>query len=284
MTRSPTTDSPFPNDAAMPVTGVQFPVLFRSGAVEVRFATTEAEVEAAQSLRYRVFYEEMGAISSPEVAVLGRDCDRFDSDADHLLVVDRDCEDKVVGTYRIMHRKPAEPNGGFYTAQEFDISKLLAHPGKIVELGRSCVDVGHRTRKVMQLMWKGIAAYIFHYRIELMFGCASLPGVDVGKHAMALSYLNENHRAPQDLCPRAHGRHFTPMNIVAPEKIDARQVLNGLPPLIRGYLRLGGWVGDGAVIDQQFNTTDICVVVRTASVTERYYKHYVRTVGGAALQ
>ena len=254
------------------------PIAIRSGSIEVRLALNESEIEAAQTLRYRVFYEEMGAIPSPEIVALGRDHDRFDMAADHLLVIDHDSEEKVVGTYRIMRRQVAELHGGFYTSQEFDISKLLAVPGEIMEVGRSCVDVQHRTRTAMQLLWKGLAAYVFHHQIELLFGCASFPGTDPGQHAMTLSYLHHNCQAPDELCPRAHDRYYVGMDTVAPDKIDVREILNGLPPLIRGYLRLGGWVGDGAVVDRQFNTTDVCVVVRTASVSERYFKHYVRTV------
>ena len=254
------------------------PIEIRNGSIEVRLAQNDAEVGAAQELRYRVFYEEMGARASADVAAHGRDQDRFDSVADHLLVIDHDTPEVVVGTYRIMRRAVAREHGGFYTAQEFDIGKLLAEPGEIMEVGRSCVDVQHRTRTAMQMLWKGLAAYVFQYRIETLFGCASLPGADIDRHAETLSYLHHHCLAPPELCPRALEGQYVGMDRVEPDRIDTRSVQAKLPPLIRGYLRLGGWVGDGAVVDRQFNTTDVCIVVRTESVTDRYFRHYTRTV------
>ncbi len=257
--------------------GDDAPVAIVSGSTEIRIARGAAEVEAAQRLRYRVFYEEMGAVASAETARMGRDCDRFDDIADHLLVIDRAARDSVVGTYRLTRRRVAERHGGFYTAGEYDISRLTASPGEIMELGRSCVDEGYRTRATMQLLWRGIAAYVFHHDIRLMFGCASLPGADPDRHAMSLSYLRRDHLAPEELRPRALDALFVDMERAEAGAIDARRALAALPPLIKGYLRLGGWVGDGAVVDRQFNTTDVCVVVRTESVADKYYKHYART-------
>ncbi len=244
-------------------------------------------MESAQALRYRVFYEEMQALPSDADRLRRRDTDKFDAVCDHLLVIDHERRDEpggVVGTYRLLRREPARRHGGFYTAGEYDIGCLMNFPGEILELGRSCVDAAYRNRPTMQLLWAAIAGYVFHHDIKLMFGCASLPGSDPDALALPLSYLYANHLAPVALRPRAlPGRHLA-MNRLAAEDIDRRQALAGLPPLIRGYLRLGGMVGDGAVIDRQFNTIDICVVVSTELVTEKYYRHYQRaalhTVGG----
>lgn len=250
-----------------------------AGSVETRLARSAAEVEAAQRLRYRVFYGEMGATASPETLASGLDRDRFDDIADHLLVIDRalgqDVE-AVVGTYRLIRRPAALRLGGFYTAGEYDISKLEAFDGEILELGRSCVDGRYRTRPTMQLLWRGIAAYVFHYDIRMMFGCASLPGNDVDALALPLSYLHHNHLAPEAIRTRALDHLYVGMDRLSPDLIDRRQVLSALPPLIKGYLRLGGWVGDGAVVDEQFNTTDVCVVVGTRTISEKYLRHYER--------
>jgi putative hemolysin len=246
-----------------------------AGNLAVRLAETNAEVEASQALRYRVFYEEMGARPDDLTARLRRDCDSFDSVCDHLLVIDRG-RGAVVGTYRLLRRAAAARRGRFYSAAEYDISPLLAYPGEILELGRSCVDAGYRTRPTMQLLWRGIAAYVFHHDIAVMFGCASLPGIDPATAALPLSYLYEHHLAPPALRPRALEQRYVGMQLVPPHEIDPARALAELPPLIKGYLRLGGFVGDGAVVDRQFNTTDICVVVKTELVTEKYYRHYER--------
>ncbi|HEX9810271.1 MAG TPA: GNAT family N-acyltransferase [Alphaproteobacteria bacterium] len=252
----------------------------RTGSLEVRLARSEAEILASQRLRYRVFYREMAARPSAEMARLDRDFDRFDPHCDHLLVFDHsrgdDPELSVVGTYRLIRRPVAARLGGFYTASEFDISKVLALPGEVLELGRSCVDRAHRTRPTMQLLWRGIAVYVFHYRIELMFGCASLAGTDVDAVAGPLSYLHHAHLAPDAFRPRALAARYVDMNRLPADAVDPRRALAALPPLIKGYLRLGGFVGDGAVIDEQFNTIDVCILVKTDLVTDKYYRHYDR--------
>jgi putative hemolysin len=251
----------------------------QSGALQVRLAETRADIEAAQALRYRVFYEEMGAKPTGETARLNRDVDSFDGVCDHLLVVDRargGGAQSVVGTYRLIRRAAAERHGRFYSAAEYDVTKMVAYPGEILELGRSCVDAGARNRPTMQLLWRGIASYVFYYDIALMFGCASLPGIDPEALSLPLSYLYYHHLAPPALRPRALAERFVEMRRLDPVAIDPQRALAGLPPLIKGYLRLGGFVGDGAVIDHQFNTTDVCVVVKTDLVTDKYYRHYER--------
>ncbi len=258
----------------------------RFGALQVRLAETTADIEAAQALRYRVFYQEMGAHPTIEMAVARRDFDDFDAVCDHLLVIDQAKgagADSVVGTYRLIRRSAALRHGRFYTASEYDISRLEAYPGELLELGRSCVEAASRNRATMQLLWRGIAAYVFHHGIELMFGCASLPGTDPDALAVPLSYLHHHHLAPEALRPRALPERFIAMNRLAPEEAEPALALPSLPPLIKGYLRLGGFVGDGAVIDHQFNTTDVCVLVKTDLVTEKYYRHYERRVGAAAV-
>src|SRR5690606_28988854 len=170
-----------------------------------------------------------------------------------------------------------ERHGGFYSADEYDIAPLMWVDGEILELGRSCVDRDNRTRPTMQLLWQAIAAYMFHYDITLMFGCASLPGANPAGQSLALSYLHHFHAAPPALRPRALDERYVDMNLLPKEAIDAREAVASLPPLIKGYLRLGGFVGDGAVVDAQFNTTDVCIVVNTDLLTEKYIRHYERS-------
>jgi putative hemolysin len=260
-----------------------FPEL-RVGNLGVRIAASAAEIDAVQALRYRVFYGEMGAKADIATAATQRDRDAFDAVADHLLVVDHaigDGPEAVIGTYRLIQREAAALIGRFYSADEYDIGPIIGFPGRILELGRSCVDAAYRNRVAMQLLWRGIAAYVFHYQIDLMFGCASLRGTDPDTLAADLSYLYHNHLAPPALRPRALPHRYVEMQRMPPWQIDAKRVQAQLPPLIKGYLRLGGFVGDGAVIDRQFNTTDVAVVVKTDLVTDKYYRHYERQLRDA---
>ena len=250
-----------------------------SGPLQVRLAESAADIDAAQALRYRIFYEIMGARPLDGMQERRRDYDGYDAICDHLLVFDHSRgsgAEAVVGTYRLIRRAAATRFGAFYSAAEYDIAPLVAYPGEILELGRSCVDAGYRARPVMQLLWGGIAAYVFHYDIALMFGCASLPGTDPAALAAPLSYLYYHHLAPPALRARALPERFVDMRRLDAATLDPARTLAALPPLIKGYLRLGGFVGDGAVIDEQFNTTDVCIVVKTDLVAEKYSRHYER--------
>ncbi len=245
----------------------------------IKLAQCQQEVEAAQALRYRVFYDEMAASPDRVMALTGRDQDSFDEHCDHLLVIDRERSGCVVGTYRLLNRAGARARGQFYSADEYDISQLLAYPGAILELGRSCVDADYRTGATMQLLWRGIAAYVFHYQIDVMFGCASLPGTELKALRLPLAYLHHYFLAPPGLRPRALDDRYVPMDRAGLRELDVAAARQALPPLIKGYLRLGGFVSDGAVVDEQFGTTDVCVVVKTDWVTEKYYRHYARESG-----
>ena len=269
--------------AAARAARLPFPEL-RAGNLGVRIAATAAEIDAVQALRYRVFYEEMGAQADTPTATTRRDRDVFDAVADHLLVVDHAIgpgAEGVVGTYRLIQREAAAKLGRFYSASEYEITPILNFPGRILELGRSCVDGVYRSRVAMQLLWRGIAAYVFHYQIDLMFGCASLHGTDPDALAADLTYLYYNHLAPPAVRPRALPHRYVDMRRMSPRLIDSKRVQAQLPPLVKGYLRLGGFVGDGAVIDHQFNTTDVAVVVKTDLVTDKYYRHYERQLRDA---
>ena len=256
-----------------------------AGNLGVRIASTRSEVDAALALRYRVFFEEMGAIPDQAARQSRRDQDVYDDVAEHLLVIDHQIgsgPEAVVGTYRLIQQAGADAVGGFYSASEYDIGPIISFPGQILELGRSCVDARYRGRAVMQLLWRGITAYVFHNQIALLFGCASLPGTDPDAVAAELTYLYASHLAPPEIRPRALPGRYVDMRRLDPATLDPRRALAALPPLIKGYLRLGGFVGDGAVIDWQFNTTDVAVVVKTDLVTEKYYKHYERQLRDGA--
>jgi len=261
----------------------------RQNTIEVRIARTPAEIEAAQRLRFKIFYGEMNAKPTAEMAAAGRDFDRFDEYCEHLVVLDHSAglpEGEVIGTYRLLRRTLADRHGGFYTATEFDISPLVAVPGEIMELGRACVDERFRNRPTMQLLWRGIASYVQFHDIKIMFGCASLPGTDPQALARPLSYLHYNHLAPERIRARALPHLFVRTDLMpsgevdaeaAVADLDARATIAALPPLIKGYLRLGGMIGEGAVIDREFQTTDVCIIVVTDMMAEKYFNHYIRT-------
>ena len=255
------------------------PVDVVAGNLQIRLAESEEEVAAAQALRYRVFYEEMRARPTDAMLADRRDFDFFDDYCDHLLVIDRSFAGGragVVGTYRFMRRSDAERCGRFYTSDEYDISQLLAYPGEIMELGRSCVHPDYRSGATMALLWRGIAEYSVFYDIQLMFGCASLPGVELEDNRLTLAYLHRHHLAPAGICPRAVESRFVDLAAFAAAASD-EELAKGrqtMPPLIKGYLRVGGYIGEGAVIDHAFGTTDVCIIVKTALVTAKYFRHY----------
>jgi len=248
-----------------------------SGNLAVRLANSAEEVKAAQELRYKVFYEEMGGIPSEEVKAQKCDFDQFDNYCDHLLVIDYDLPKEtgqVVGTYRLLRRSAIAEIGKFYSESEFDVSAIKKESGEILELGRSCVDENHRNRSVMQLLWRGIGTYVALHDIKLMFGCASLFGTDVKEHATSLSYLYHYHLAPEELRAIALPDLYIETNLIAKEALDSKEAFNSLPALIKGYLRLGGYIGQGAVIDPHCNTIDVAIVVKTDLITDKYANRY----------
>ncbi|MDR6815979.1 putative hemolysin [Neorhizobium sp. 2083] len=268
--------------ASAPVSG---DVFGRIGTLETRLARSEREIDAAQAVRYRVFVEEMHATLSPEAMRSRRDVDAFDAICDHLLVVDNaiegDIEDQIVGTYRLLRQEVALANNGFYSASEFDIEPLLArHPDKqFMELGRSCVLPDYRTKRTVELLWQGNWAYSLKHGMNAMFGCASFPGVLPEEHAMALSFLHHSVLTKGDWAVSALPELYRSMDLMPMEGLNARKALSLLPPLIKGYLRLGAMVGDGAVIDHAFNTTDVLIVLPIASISDRYISHFGADAG-----
>jgi putative hemolysin len=253
--------------------------LGRSGTLEVRLARGPREIWRAQRLRYRVFYQEMSAKPDVVSRMFRRDADRFDKLCDHLLVIDHAARGRfggikpqVVGTYRLMREQAASKLGGFYTQGEFEIAPLIdRHPGmRFLELGRSCVLKPYRTKKTVELLWHGIWAYVRHHRIDAMFGCASFDGVDPDLLALPLSFLHHNATAQGEWRVAARPERHVAMDRLPAGMVDAKLALKGLPPLVKGYLRLGARFGSGAVIDKQFGTTDVLVILPVTAIDQRY--------------
>ncbi len=256
----------------------------RIGSLEVRLARNKSEIKRAQRLRYKVFYEEMSAVPGALAMLSRRDEDLYDPLFDHLLVIDRGgatngrrfIRPKIVGTYRLLRQEIADQHDGFYTQGEYDILPLLrAKPDyTFMELGRSCVLKPYRNRRTLELLWQGVWTYVREHGADVMLGCASFPGTDPAAHAQALSFLYHNALAPEDWRVRAHEHLRIDMNMLPAEEINPRAALKALPPLIKGYLRVGAYVGDGAVIDHQFGTTDVFVIMPVEAIKTRYFAHF----------
>jgi putative hemolysin len=254
------------------------------GRYRVKLAESAAERAGAQRLRYRVFVEEMGARARPEERAARREWDAFDPWVDHLLLLDLDPDiadplDRVVGVYRLMRLAAARAGPGFYGAREYDLAPLLASGRECVELGRSCVAAEHRGGAAMHLLWNGLASYVLEREIEVLFGVASFPGTDSAAVAEALAWLHHTHLAPPDLRVRARPEQRLDMDLMPAAAVEPARAMQAVPPLIKAYLRLGGFVGDGAWIDHDFNTIDVCVVMDTARMTAGYRAFYERNRG-----
>ena len=260
-------------------------LLGRIGTLETRLAQNSREIEAAQRVRYRVFVEEMGAQVGPDLAEQRREIDSWDAYCDHLLVLDRslegDTEDQIVGTYRILRHEVAMAHGGFYSSSEFEVGKLVDnHPDKrFMELGRSCVLPPYRSKRTVELLWQGCWAYALRFQIDVMFGCASFPGVQPEVHALALSFLNNSVVAKGEWEVAARPELYREMDLMPSEAVNPKRALLALPPLIKGYLRLGAMIGKGAVVDHAFNTTDVLIVLPISSISGRYVSYYGADAG-----
>ncbi len=255
--------------------------LARAGEFEVRLATSQKEIRCAQKLRFRVFFEEGRATPDPAARVIRRDVCRFDSVCDHLIVVDTserriDGAPPVIGAYRLLRQQVAEANFGFYSAAEFDIAALVArHPGKrFLELGRSCVAESYRGTRTLELLWRGVWAYALHYGIDVMFGCASFPGVDPSAHEAALRFLRAESEVAVDWNVSAVPGRAVPVRVGGARAVDARAVARSLPPLIKGYWRLGARFSRDAVVDEAFGATDVLVVLPVEEIRTRYLAYF----------
>lgn len=233
---------------------------------------------AAQRLRYRVFVEELGGNGTLVDHENRLERDEFDPIVDHLCLIDTRRSaaelDHVVGVYRLLPGDRAASFGRFYCDSEYDLTPLRKTDRKVLELGRSCVDPEFRGGSAMFLLWNALADYVLDHGIEILFGVASFHGTDPAMLAPSLSWLHHNALAPQDLRPVARPDGFQSMDLIAPDQLDRREAMVGMPALIKAYLRLGGLVGQGAYIDREFNTTDVFLIMDTKAMSEKHRKFY----------
>lgn len=247
----------------------------QGGHFSVRLARTQADLRAAQALRYEVFVRELGAGGDLVDHDAGLEIDRFDPFFDHLLVQD-DRSGEVVGVYRLMRSEQAEKAGQFYSEDEYDLSVLRQSGRRLLELGRSCLHADYRGGMAMFHLWSGLSDYVEEHGIELLFGTASFHGTDVEALKQPLSMLYHNHLAPEEIRVRSLEAHYQPMDLLPEAALQRAEAMRAIPALIKAYLRLGGFVGDGAYVDHAFNTTDVCLILDTARLNERQRKIYAR--------
>lgn len=245
----------------------------------VKLAETEAQLRAAQALRYDVFVRELGGGGPMVDHEAGLECDRFDPFFDHLLVLHQPSQ-TVVGVYRLLRSEQAERAGQFYSEDEYDLDVLKSSGRKLLELGRSCLHRDFRGGMAMFHLWNGLARYVQDHEIEILFGVASFHGTEIAELAPPLSLLYSEHLAPEDIRVRAKPRHYQKMDLVPVERLDRRRAMLNVPALIKAYLRLGGFVGDGAFVDHVFNTTDVCLVLDTARMNDRQRRLYTGETPG----
>jgi L-ornithine Nalpha-acyltransferase len=260
---------------APPAVEIRARALGQIGSLTARLAATEKELEAVQELRHRVFFA-AGQDAGTQGA---RDADCFDGQCDHLLVCDHTIqgapEKQIVGAYRLLRQECAGQNG-FCSQSEFDVATFVTRHShrRFLELGRSCVLPQFRSTRTAELLWQGIWAYCRMHAIDVMFGCASFPGTVPARHALALSFLYHHARAEGAWAVEPVSKLAVLADLVPAESVNLRPALAAMPPLIKGYLRLGAKFSGHAVVDPHFGTTDVLVVLRTEDISERYLHHY----------
>jgi putative hemolysin len=233
--------------------------------LSVSFARDEAEVREAQRLRYKIFAEEMGA-RLPN-AESGLDQDLFDPFCEHLLVRDNETLE-VVGTYRLLTPEQARKVGSFYSQTEFDMTRIAHLSSRMVEVGRSCVHPGYRSGATIALLWSGLSRFMQRHGYDYLIGCASIPMADGGHAAASIfRHIGMEHMSPVEW--RVFPRNRLPL-----EALD--NTLNvPLPPLLKGYMRLGCYVCGEPAWDPDFNTADLMLILPLALMNQRYARHFL---------
>ena len=250
--------------------------------MKIRLAETANEIRVAQRLRHDVFVAERGTVQLGQNTI---DADKYDAVCAHLLVIEPQtqaaspyvlADGSLVATARLIGQREAEELGGFYSADEFELGPLLKRHSqlKFLELGRTCILKQARGTAVMELLWQGIWDFVRSNSYDVMIGCASFEGTDLTAHAAALSFLSHHAKAPEEWQAKAlPTRNAMPAPALNPPK-DTKRILAGLPPLIKGYLRLGCYIGEGCVVDPAFNTVDVLIILPVKSINPRYFARF----------
>ena len=234
-----------------------------------RLAKTDADVVAAQRLRYDVFIKELGSDGPMVDHQLRLERDQFDAVAGHFLLFDEALQgpSQLIGTYRFLTAAMASQAGRFYCAHEYDLQPLRENGGQLMELGRSCLHPAYRGGAAMLHLWAALADYVTAHRIETLFGVASFHGTNLADFAQPLSLLHHHHLAPAPVRVRAIGKTAMALDAVPVAQLDRLAAVRAMPALIKAYLRLGATVGEGAFVDHAFQTTDVCIILQSGAVS-----------------
>ena len=220
----------------------------------------------AQKLRFATFFKKNANESDFQV-----DMDEYDRYCDHLVVIDESVSSAyVVGTYRLLINSSLNSEVGFYTETEFDLYKLKKLNLRILEAGRSCVHEDYRDGKIIRLLWRGLSSYILQKKVDFIIGCASFEGCNVNSIQNELSFLHHNHLAPEKFLAKSLKNKTAKIQFLKKKNIDNYKTFKLLPPLIKAYLRVGSWVGEGAVIDKNFRTIDVCIILKVDRINAKY--------------
>ncbi len=246
---------------------------------EVRFAETSTEVKRSQELRYKVFIEEMGGRPCQSSSEQYLEKDEFDDHCRHLILIDhkkngKKVIQKIIGVIRLILGSEAKLRLGFCSSREYDLNLLLSLGQNCLELGRTCIEKPYRNSLALHYLWKGLGSYTKANDVSFLLGLASFPGNDVKKISMALSFINEKYLAPPEIRPKALKNGFIDMAIIPRSEINRSEALLQMPSLLKGYLRLGARVGEGAFIDRKLNTIDVCIIIDINQMLDKYKDYY----------
>lgn len=251
-------------------------LLGRLGSLSTRLAKNENEVGEAQRIRHRVFCEEHGAQSAESGLNSGLERDAHDELCDHLLVLEAGDDEKIIGTQRFFLSHPGSKRCRFYSQNEFDVVSLANRHNDLtfMELGRSCILPDYRSKRTMELMWQGTWAYAVQNKVDVMIGCASFHARSVDEISNQLSFLSQVACTDDAWHVDASSGNVCQIEALDLSSDECRQALRKLPPLVKGYLRLGAMFSTQAVLDPEFGTIDVLVVLPIERISERYLKYY----------
>jgi len=246
---------------------------------DVKLADSKNEIKSAQKLRYQVFFSERNKKKIFNIDNFRKDSDKYDNYCDHIVVIHKKSKfskNKIVGTYRLLKQSVAENKSGFYSSEEYDLTKLLNSNKyfNMLELSRSCISKDFRNKNVLQLMWKEIYKYIENNKVDAMFGTASFLDTNLYNLSNQLIYLNNSHKMPNEIMVNALDKCRAKIDYSRNIKMNLKLV-KSLPTLIKGYLKLNAYIGDGAVVDHKFKTTDIFVFLPVNDINYQYVKKII---------
>lgn len=245
--------------------------------LEVRLAENQLEIERALALRYEVFNLEMGE-GLPQSSATRKDRDEYDLYCQHLVVFDKSNENKIVGTYRILTRENAKTGIGFYSETEFDITSIYNIPDEIAEVGRSCVHPDYRDGSVISLLWQGLAEFMIKHNVRYLMGCGSIHSTEAQVASESYAFLKaKDSIAPEEFRVYPNPDYVLPNFDPNLDVEDVKTISKNIPPLIKGYIRLGAKICGFPALDSVFGTTDVFILFDRKEITDRYAKHYMGT-------